>query len=348
MKVGLFDHFERAPDRALATQFDERLEFVAAADAAGLYCLHVAEHHATPLNMVPEPGVWLGAVARATSRLRLGPLCYLLPLYSPVRLAEEICMLDHMSRGRLDVGIGRGVSPYEIGYHKVDFAQSRDIFLDAYACLSTALTNDRFDYAGKHYQFSDVPMPMRPLQAPHPPFWYPSSGNDGATWAGEQGMHFVTNGPTTRAGETIAAFRKALERRGSEAQPKPEFPGGAAVGVLRHVVVAETDADAERIARPAIEHHAKSLNWLRGLHGGKAAVHQANVHRGEDFDSWVANEMAVCGSPATVSAKLRRQIDALGINYLIGYLFFGSMRLEDALRSLRLFAAEVMPRLEAN
>src|SRR5258708_61556 len=109
MKVGLFDHVERS-DRPLATQFDERLKFAVAAEAAGIYCLHVAEHHGTPLNMVPVPGVYLGAVARATTRMRLGPLVYLLPLYSPLRLIEEICMLDHLSRGRLDIGVGRGGS----------------------------------------------------------------------------------------------------------------------------------------------------------------------------------------------------------------------------------------------
>jgi alkanesulfonate monooxygenase SsuD/methylene tetrahydromethanopterin reductase-like flavin-dependent oxidoreductase (luciferase family) len=106
MKVGLFDHVDYG-ERPLTTLFDERLRFAEAADAAGIYCLHVAEHHQTPLNMVPVPGVYLGAVARATKRMRLGPLVYLLPLYSPLRLIEEICMLDHLSYGRLDVGVGR-------------------------------------------------------------------------------------------------------------------------------------------------------------------------------------------------------------------------------------------------
>ena len=85
MKVGLFDHVEWG-ERPLAQLFDERLQFAAAAEAAGIYCLHVAEHHATPLNMVPVPGVYMGALARATQRMRLGPLVYLLPLYSPLRL----------------------------------------------------------------------------------------------------------------------------------------------------------------------------------------------------------------------------------------------------------------------
>ena len=119
MKVGIFDHVERAADRSIAHTLDERLKFAAAADEAGIYCLHVAEHHATPLNLVPVPGVYLGAVARATKRMQIGPLVYLLTLVSPLRLAEEICILDHLSNGRLEIGVGRGVSPYELGYHKV-------------------------------------------------------------------------------------------------------------------------------------------------------------------------------------------------------------------------------------
>jgi len=113
MKFGRFDHVDRA-DRVLATRFDERLAFVAAADEAGFYGSNVAEHHATPLNMVPVPGVYLGAVARASRRIRLGPVVYRLPLYSPLRLVEEICMLDHLSHGRLEIGVGRGVSAFKL------------------------------------------------------------------------------------------------------------------------------------------------------------------------------------------------------------------------------------------
>ena len=139
MKVGLFDHVEWG-DRPLATLFDERLQFAAAADEAGIYCLHVAEHHATPLNMVPVPGVWLGALARATRRMRLGPLVYLLSLYNPVRLLEEICMLDHLSQGRLDVGIGRGASGHELAYFGIDPDQAPAMYVEAYNVIKQALT----------------------------------------------------------------------------------------------------------------------------------------------------------------------------------------------------------------
>lgn len=346
MKIGLFDHLERVEDRTLATQFDERLAFIAAADEAGFYCLHVAEHHSSRLNMAPEPTVWLAAVARETKQIRMGPLVYLLTLYSPLRLAEEICMLDHLSKGRLELGVGRGVSPFELNFHKIDHDESREIFFDAYDCLKEALTNDEFSYDGKYFNYKDVPMTLRPLQQPYPPVWYGSSNTIGATWAGEQGLHFAANGPTETALENITAYRTALATRGAPAHPKPEFSGGGAIGLLRHIYVAETDEEALRIAKPALEYHAASLNWLRERAGGDNFAKRAGIHRGADFGSWESMGMAIAGSPDTVRKKLEEQIETLGINYLIGYLFFGTMTLDDAMRSQRLFVSEIMPHLE--
>ncbi len=344
MKIGLFDHVEFS-NRPLATVFDERLEFVAAADEAGFYCYHIAEHHCTPLNMVPVPGVYLGAVARATKTMRLGPLCYLLPLYSPLKLAEEICMLDHLSHGRMEVGIGRGVSPFELNYNNVKHDDSRDIFFDAYACLRQALADDPFSYSGKYVSYDNVPMPLKPLQQPTPAFWYGSSNTIGATWAGEQGMQFVANGPTEMAKENLTVFRKALAVRGGPEHPKGEFPGGIAEGLLRHIVVADTDAAAQAIARPAYEHHLKSLNWLRNLNGSTEFTSRLGAHRGQTYDVCAASGMVIAGSPATVVRAIEQQVGELGINYLLTYLFFGDMPLTTAQRSLALFRTEVMPRI---
>lgn len=349
MKVGLFDHVERS-DRPLATEYDERLQFLTAADAAGFYCAHVAEHHGTPLNMVPAPSVFLSIVARLTQRIHLGPLVYLLPLYSPLRLAEEICMLDHLSRGRLEIGVGRGVSPFELGFNKVKHDESRDIFFDAFDCLAAALTHDKFSYDGKYFSYADVPMPMRPYQQPHPPFWYGSSNEIGSTWAGEHGLHFVANGPTVQAKPNITAFKAAFARRGAALSPKPEFEGGAAVGILRHIVVADSDGEAQRIAKPAFEYHLKSLNWLRDAAraaGGSDLVTRLNVRRGTTFEECMGNGMVIAGTPETVRAGIEREAAELGINYLLAYLFFGTLSYRDARRSLDLFAAEVMPHLAA-
>ena len=95
----------------LADTYEQRLQVLAAADALGYWCYHVAEHHGTPLGMAPAPGLFLAAATQRTRRIRLGPLVYLLPLYNPVRLAEEICMLDHLSRGAWSWASGAAPRP---------------------------------------------------------------------------------------------------------------------------------------------------------------------------------------------------------------------------------------------
>jgi alkanesulfonate monooxygenase SsuD/methylene tetrahydromethanopterin reductase-like flavin-dependent oxidoreductase (luciferase family) len=344
MKIGLFDHVEHGA-RPLATLFDERLTFVRVAEEAGIYCLHVAEHHATPLNMVPVPGVYLGAVARATTRMRLGPLVYLLPLYSPLRLIEEICMLDHLSHGRLEVGVGRGVSPFELKYHKIEHDQSRDIFIDAFNCISAGLTSDNLTYRGPHFSYDEVPIALRPLQQPHPAFWYGSSNPIGSIWAGEHGLHFVTLGPMATAKANIDAFKEAFAKRGRAAQPKAEFVGGIAIGVQRHIFVADTDAEARRFAKPAMDVHLAHLNWLRTMHGETGSTSRLNVPRGADYEACVADGTVISGKPDTVMSEIERQVRELGVNYLLTYLFLGTMTLDEALRSLQLFSTEVMPKI---
>ena len=344
MKIGLFDHIEHG-DRPLAQLFDERLTFIKACDDAGFYCLHLAEHHQTPLNMVPVPGVFLGAVARVTKRIRLGPLVYLLPLASPLRMIDEICMLDHLSHGRLDVGVGRGVSPFELKYHKVEHADSREIFIDAFKCISAGLNTDQLSYSGPHYNYQNVPIALRPLQQPHPPFWYGSSGIEGSTWAGEQGLHFVTLGPTEFAKANIDAFKAAFAKRGRAAHPKSEFPGGVAIGVQRHIFVDETDEKAKVWAKPAMESHLAHINWLRTKHGQTGTAARMKNVRGENFEECVEEGTAIAGSPQTVTAEIQRQMAELGANYLLTYLFLGNMTFRNAINSLNLFSTEVMPKL---
>ena len=344
MKVGLFDHVEMS-DRALATTFDERITFIQAADEAGFYCLHVAEHHCTPLNTIPVPGVFLGAVARLTRRIRIGPMVYLLPLYSPLRLAEEICMLDHLSKGRMEVGVGRGVSPFEMRFHKVDHDQSRDIFVDALGCLEAALGHESFSYSGPHYSYTNVPMPLQPLQVPAPAFWYGSSNEVGSIFAGERGMHFASNGATLSAKANIAVYKDALSKRGGPARYKAEFPGGAAIGIARQIVVADTDEEANRIAKPAAEYHVSMLSYLSRTQASTEFTGRLKIPGGATYEDSVRQGMIIAGSPKTVVAELRRQSGELGINYLLAYMFFGTMSLSDAMRSLALFTTEVMPEI---
>ena len=110
MEFGEFHHLERN-DLPLHEYYEARLKLIEAYDAAGFYAYHLAEHHSTPIGMAPSPSVFLSAVAQRTRRLRFGPMVYALPLHHPLRLIEEICMLDQLSGGRLEIGFGVGLLP---------------------------------------------------------------------------------------------------------------------------------------------------------------------------------------------------------------------------------------------
>src|ERR1700730_6828703 len=141
VRFGIFDHVERT-EVPLEQLYEDRLRLLQDADAAGVYGYHVAEHHSTPLGMAPSPGIFLSAVAQRTKHLRFGPLVYLLPFYHPIRLAEEIAMLDHLSHGRLEVGIGRGQSPIELSLYGQDVGTAPAVFQETLAVMELAFAQE--------------------------------------------------------------------------------------------------------------------------------------------------------------------------------------------------------------
>jgi alkanesulfonate monooxygenase SsuD/methylene tetrahydromethanopterin reductase-like flavin-dependent oxidoreductase (luciferase family) len=153
MKFGLFEHMDDS-GVPLGRQFESRLSLLEACDRYGFYAYHLAEHHGTPLGLAPSPGLFLAAVAQRTKRLRFGPLAYSLPLYHPIRLIEEICMLDQMSGGRFELGVGRGVSPFEVGFFGVNPADGSRQFPEALRLIKQGLTSDELSFSGEFYKFS--------------------------------------------------------------------------------------------------------------------------------------------------------------------------------------------------
>ncbi len=139
IEFGLFDWIDRNTT-PLHQLYRERLQLLAAADQAGFFCYHLAEHHATPLGMAPSPALFLAAATQRTKRIRLGPLVYLLPLYDPLRLIEEVCILDQLCEGRLELGVGRGVTPYELRYFGINLEDTRARFHETLNVLIAGLT----------------------------------------------------------------------------------------------------------------------------------------------------------------------------------------------------------------
>jgi len=237
MKFGVFDHMD-ASGEPLAELFENRLKLAEAYDRIGLHALHVAEHHSTPLGMSPSPSVFLALAAQRTKRLRLGPLVYTLPLYHPLRLAEEICTLDCLSRGRLELGVGRGVSPLEIAAFGVDPAKSQAMYLEAYEVVMKALGSRSVSFRGEYYQFDDAPFILEPVQKPHPPLWYGVFNAESTEWAASAGVNVVTNLPAAAVRTITDRYRVHWAKRGKDPGRIPFM------GMNRHMVIAETDREA--------------------------------------------------------------------------------------------------------
>jgi len=339
MKFGIFDYIDlraEAPARTL----DERMALLRAAEDAGFRGYHLTEHHVTPLSLAPSPNLFLAAAARETKRLRLGTLLYLLPLYNPVRLIEEVCMLDHLSHGRLDIGVGTGVSPFEFAALGEDFATARDSFEETFEILYKGLTQDRLAHQGRRWRHDGLAMVMRPVQKPLPPLWYGLRSDYGHALAARYGMNVVTLGPDDRIARSIALFRAAWREHADERRRIGTGTEEPLIGAMRAVVVADTDEEAARIAGPAHEQWFESLCWLWKENGSFPPIALS-----PNFDEATRSGALVAGSPATVRDALIGQARRIGFNYLVLHLAFGSLGHAAEMRSLALFRDEVMPAL---
>lgn len=333
MKFGIFDHVDDS-GLPLADHYAARLEMVAAFEEAGFHAYHVAEHHGTPLGHAPSPGIYLSAVSQRTSRIRFGPLVYLLPLYHPLRLIEEIAMLDALSGGRLEFGYGRGISPIEMGFYGVDMADQADRAAEALEVVLKGLTRERLDHKGRFFTFDDVPMVQRVTQQPHPPLWYGTNALGSVERCARDGLNMVTlkTGEDMRA--MVAGYKAAWAAQGRDPAAMP------LVGVGRHIVVADTDEEAVHIARRGFARWRASFVHLWEARGGNNPF-VANFPK--DWDAVVAAGSACAGSPATVRDFIAKDAGHGGYTYLLAQLAFGDLGVAEVSRSARLFGAEVMP-----
>lgn len=333
MKFGIFDHVDDS-GLPLAEHLEARLQMVAAFEAAGFSRYHVAEHHGTPLGHAPSPAVYLAAISQRTSRIRFGPLVFLLPLYHPLRLVEEIAMLDALSGGRFEFGYGRGISPIEMGFYGVDMAEQVDRAAETLAVVLQGLTHDRLTHHGRFFRFDDVPVPQRPTQMPHPPLWYGTNAAGSVERCAQDRLNLVTllAGEPMRA--LVAGYREAYLASGGALEAMP------LIGVGRHIVVADSDDEAKQIATRAFARWRASFVHLWEQRGGD------NPFVKNTPINWAALEAAgsaCAGSPATVRDFLLRDAAFGNYTYSIAQLAFGDLSVAEVSRSARLFGAEVMP-----
>ena len=275
VEFGVFDHLDRN-DLPLRDYYEQRLQVIEAFDRFGFYAYHVAEHHFTPLGMAPSPSVFLSAIGQRTRRLRFGTFVYALPAHHPLRVLEEICMLDHLSGGRLEIGFGRGSVPYEIAFYGENADERQQIYAERLELILKAFTVSRLTWSGRYDQFENVPMELKPLQKPHPPLWYGAHSPESAERAARRGLHIVTNDMPDKTRTIIARYREVWRAsRGSADLPK--------IGMVRFIVVAETDSAALAIARRAYLRWRSSFSYLFEMHG----TLPESPLRAESFDALI-------------------------------------------------------------
>jgi alkanesulfonate monooxygenase SsuD/methylene tetrahydromethanopterin reductase-like flavin-dependent oxidoreductase (luciferase family) len=322
MKFGIFDHLDRN-DRPLHAFYQERLQFVEAYDRAGFYAYHTAEHHATPLGLAASPSVFLAAVAERTRNLRFGPLVYTLPLHHPLRLAEEICMLDQLSEGRFELGVGRGISPIETAYYGVNPDHRQKMYLEALAILRQALTSRTVTFRGEFYDYANVPVEIEPFQKPHPPFWAGVGTAEGGESAGRNGFNMVANTLTPQVRTITDRYRAAFIATHTPL-----------LGLARFVIMGETDAEALTIARRAYPLWHRHFHHLFRQHGTTPAGGERPPH----FDQIKDGGRGIAGSPATVTRMIKAQMEEAGTNYFVAQFAFGDLTRAEVLPQARHFS----------
>lgn len=334
MRIGIFDHLDRN-NLPLDQYYEARLQIAEAYERAGFHAYHLAEHHFTPLGVAPSPSVFLAALAQRTSRLRFGPLVYAVPLHHPVRLLEEICMLDQLSGGRLEIGFGRGSSPIEAAYYGCDPAEAQKIYQDGLDLILKGFSGEPLSYPHSFGDIGDIPLELTPFQKPHPPMWYGAHSPESAEKAARRGLHVINNDAPERTRPCLQRFYEVWrEEVGDTVVPM--------AGVVRFIFVAEDDETAMAAARRAYEHWYRSFNYLFRMHGRAPMLGERVV----DFDGVIEKGLGIAGSPDTVRSYLLDQLGDLGANYLVGQFAFGDLSQGEIIRSVELFADEVVPALD--
>jgi alkanesulfonate monooxygenase SsuD/methylene tetrahydromethanopterin reductase-like flavin-dependent oxidoreductase (luciferase family) len=257
-----------------------------------------------------------------------------LPLYHPLRLYEEICMLDHLSGGRLTVGVGRGGALIEHQRFGVDPAQAPAIYQEAFAVLMRAFETDVLDFKGRFYNYKDYVVQAKPVQRPHPPIWYGAPHADAIAWAAPRSINVVSLGPAARARAISDRYRDQWKRLGRDGSALP------GIGITRHIVVAETDDAARAIAGTAYPRWRDAIEFLWRRTNADFVLKDIYPR---DFAALERIGHGIAGSPATIKDYLVRLREETGVNTVLCQMVFGDMRFDDAARSIGLFGREIIP-----
>jgi luciferase family oxidoreductase group 1 len=344
MDFGTFHLFETIDATETAAVHDQ-IDLMIAAEELGFSSVWAAEHHFSEYGVCPSPILALAAVARQTTTLRLGTGIVVLPFHDPLRVAEELAFVDHLSHGRLEVGVGRGYRPRELEGFGIDPRESRAIANEALEVIRQAWTEPVVDHKGEHFSVDNVPVYPKPFRDPHPPVYLGSLSPETFELVGKLGVNLLFT-PTFREGEDIPAqiaqYKQAVIDSGGD-------PATKKIGALRMVYVAETTAQAEAEFEPSWRRFHEVAQAQNAARPGEIATADVAKYRrpvAANLDDAQQAGNVIAGDPEHVLDQLRRMQDEWQLTDLILWTRVGGMPKDKVLASMSLFSEHVMPYLQ--
>jgi len=327
VKIGVLQFFSWSRRIPLADVYQRAFARIEIMDQTGYDCVWLAEHHFNTYSVCPSINVMATHVAAHTRNLRIGLAVSLAAFYNPLRLAEEVAMVDVLSGGRVNWGAGRGFDRTEFTAFDVPVAESSDRFRECVEIVLAAWRNERLTYEGRFWRYDGIEVLPKPLQTPHPPVWLAATSLESIERAAEKGFDILQDPHSTHAeiGAKRQHYYEVLRKHGYPTE-------GRVIPTARLLAVATTDGEAEEMARAGAEWTVSSYaNAITRATPAPYAV--AGVDPVERY----MNNVILHGSPERVTDKILELRESIGLEYL--------MCAPLSHQSFTLFTEQVLPKL---
>ncbi len=347
MQFGLMYLFSEFGDTPQARVFGEFLDEVEAAEELGFDSVWIPEHHFSVYGMLGDTLTLAAAIAQRTKRIKIGTAVILLPLQHPVRIAEQAALVDVLSEGRLLLGLGRAYQPSEFAGFGIDPSESRDRFAEALEILIKCFTEEAVTHDGRFWSVKDVTVFPKPVQKPHPPLYMAAVTPPSYALAAEYGLSILRAPRFTKMDmvtQQWGEYTRLMRERGRD-------PFAMDQPMLMQTYVAETTEQATREAEPhAMWYHKLFQKVLPGAPGKEIKpgyelydkVRQAHGQvTYEDLVDWGS----AFGAPEDVAERILTYAAEAGVNHWMAEMRFGGLTHAQTMRSMELFAKDVMPRV---
>lgn len=312
----------------------ETLREIELSEQLGFDHVWLTEHHGSDYGLSPSPSVLAAAVAMKTRRLGIGFAVNVTPLHHPIRLAEEIALVDHLSEGRVIAGFGPGYSPFEFSLYGIDFDHRHAMHKEILEIVKRAWTQDRFDYDGAGFQFKDTAISIKPFQKPHPPIVVTANQSESIVEAAQAGHRLLVLGALEAVKSKVETYRSALSQTD---HPQTQVDLCLKhVGAQRHVFVSTDPGWNRKTVEAATAWQMRIVRWLRSEGERDQEPDQEEVSR-------QIKERVAAGSPEEVADQIS-ELQTMGVGEVLCWFKWGEISHDQAVDSMKLFAEHVMPR----